>query len=198
MEKLRITQTLLSAWEYSFKTDSGYDDFLKTINREPKQPTTAMLDGIQYESVLNNVLKGEPISEDHKWYKVITEMADELSGAQQQVSLFRETDIVYCGYQVLIHGILDYLKAGHIFDCKYSKRYALNKYFQSPQHPLYLSLVPEALDFTYIVSDGTYVYHERYPREIVPPIEPEIKHFLDYCKQHGLWETLSEKWRVNE
>lgn len=193
--KVRITQSLLSAWEYSFKTDEGYDDFIRALNREKKQPTKQMLDGIRFENCLNGVLKGEEIPKDHEWYTVITEMAKELWGAQQQVTLFSECEVD--GQVFLLHGVLDYLKAGRIWDCKFSSRYHLNKYLKSDQHPMYLRLVPEARDFTYIVSDGKFVYRERYPREIVPPIETKIKYFAQYLHQHGLWKTYCEKWSVN-
>ena len=193
--KVRITQTLISAWEYSFKTDDGYDDFIRTLNREKKPPTKAMLDGIAFENVLNNVLKGEHIPTDHEWYAPITEMARELDGAQQQVNLFRDVEID--GQPILLHGVLDYLRESHIWDCKFSKTYYLNKYLTSPQTPMYLALVPEAFDFTYIVSDGKYVYRERYPREIVPSIEPTIRQFLKYLDKHGLMEIYKEKWSVN-
>lgn len=194
MTRVRITQSLLSAWEWSFKKDDGYEDFLRTLNREKKQPTKAMLDGIQFENVLNSVLNGEQIPDDHEWKFPITEMAQELSGSQQQVSIFK--DIVVDGQPILLHGVLDYLHAGHIYDCKFSKTYHLNKYLTSPQTPMYLALVPEAKDFTYMVSDGKWVYRERYPRDIVPPIELEIREFLTYCKQHELYETLVQKWRM--
>ena len=62
---------------------------------------------------------------------------------------------------------------------------------------MYMQLVPEARDFTYIISDGKYVYHERYPREIVPSIEPTIRNFMAFCKRYGLWDVYEEKWRVN-
>ena len=179
MQKLRVTKTLLDSFLWLFKRDSGYDDFLKTLNREPIQPTTAMLEGVRYESVLNNVLKGETIPPDHEWYNVITEMAAELNGAQQQVNLFADIGIQYNGYTILLHGVLDYLRESHIWDCKYSKTYHLNKYFweDTTQTALYLALVPEARDFTYIISDGNYVYREKYPREIVPPIENTVIQF---------------------
>ena len=193
--KLRITQSLLSAWEYGFKTDDGYEDFLRTLNREKKQPTKAMLDGIRFENCLNSVLLGEHLPPDHEWKFPITEMAAELDGAQQQVVLFKDTEVD--GQPILLHGVLDYLKAGVIYDCKFSKTYHLNKYLQSPQHPMYLSIVPEARDFTYIISDGKYVYRERYPREIVQPIEPTIKYFMDFLKKHDLFKIYTEKWRVN-
>lgn len=192
--KLRITQTLLSAWEWSFKMDDGYEDFLHTLNREKTPATQAMLDGIRYENVLNAVLNGEKIAEDHEWYKPITEMAAELHGAQQQVNLFREVDVD--GQTVLLHGVLDYLREGRIWDCKFSKTYHLNKYLASPQTSMYLALVPEARDFTYIVSDGKWVYRERYPRDIVPPIEPTIRQFLNYLDKHNLMNIYAEKWSV--
>lgn len=193
--KVRITQSLLSAWEWSFKTDDGWDDFINSLNREKKQPTQAMLDGIRFENCLNNVLKGEPIYQDNEWYSVLVEMSCELQGAQQQVSLFQDCEVD--GQPFLLHGVLDYLREGHIWDCKFSKTYHLNKYLTSPQTPMYMALVPEARDFTYIISDGKYVYREKYPRDIVPPIEPTIYNFMQYLKKHGLWEVYCEKWRVN-
>lgn len=193
--KVRLTQSLLSAWEWSFKSDSGYDDFLKALNRQKKPMTEAMLDGVRYENCLNSVLLGEHLPEDHEWMFPIAEMAEELQGAQQQVTIFK--DITVDGQPILLHGVLDYLREGHIWDCKFSKRYHLNKYLNSPQTSMYMTLVPEALDFTYIISDGKYVYREKYPREIVPPIEPEIRHFIDYLKKHDLWNTYFEKWRQN-
>ena len=192
--KVRITQSLLSAWEWSFKTDDGWDDFIAALNREKKQPTQAMLDGIRFENCLNNVLKGEPIYQDNEWYNVLVEMSCELQGTQQQVSLFQDCEVD--GQPFLLHGVLDYLREGHIWDCKFSKTYHLNKYLTSPQTPMYLSLVPEARDFTYIISDGKYVYREKYPRDIVPPIEPTINNFMQHLKKHGLWEVYCEKWKV--
>ena len=193
--KVRLTQSLLSAWEWSFKSDSGYDDFIKALNRQKKPMTEAMLDGVHYENCLNSVLLGEHLPEDHEWMFPIAEMAEELQGAQQQVTIFK--DITVDGQPIPLHGVLDYLREGHIWDCKFSKRYHLNKYLNSPQTSMYMTLVPEALDFTYIISDGKYVYREKYPREIVPPIEPEIRNFMEYLKKHDLWNLYFEKWRQN-
>lgn len=198
MTRLRITQSLLSSFDWVFKKDDGYDSFLKTLNREKEPPTEAMLDGIRFENVLNSVLLGEQIPDDHEWKFPITEMAEELRGAQQQVVLFSETEVD--GQPFLLHGVLDYLREGHIWDCKFSKRYGsngkVNKYLTSPQTPMYFALVPEARDFTYIISDGKYVYREKYPRDTILPIEPEIRQFMRFCKEHGLWEIYEENWSV--
>ena len=194
MPKVRITQSLLSSWEWSFKKDDGYEEFLKALKRERTPPTKSMLDGIAFENVLNSVLRGEHIPEDHEWYKVITEMARELDGSQQQVTIFR--DITVSGQPFLLHGVLDYLHAGIIYDCKFSKRYELNKYLTSPQTPMYLELVPEARLFEYIISDGKWVYREKYPREIVPSILDTINQFYKYLLQRNLWEIYEQHWRV--
>ena len=193
--KFRLTQSLISAYEWTFKKEDGYDEFIAALNREKKRVTTAMLDGIQYENVLNSVLDGAEITPNHEWYTPITEMAEELQGAQQQVTLFR--DINVDGVDFLIHGVLDYLRAGEIWDCKFSKTYKLNKYLGSPQTAFYAYLVPEARRFTYIISDGTWVYRERYPREIIEPIEPYIKNFMQFLDMHNLVNIYAEKWQVN-
>ena len=195
--KVRITKSLLDSWLWAFKREDGWDDFLSTLHREKKPPTQAMLDGTRFENVLNNVLKGEAIPADHEWASVITEMSKDLQGSQQQVVLFSDCEVN--GQPFLLHGVLDYLIAGSIWDCKFTKNYHLNKYFWegTSQTAMYLALVPEARDFTYIISDGNYVYRERYPRDIVPPIEPIINNFMQYLKKHGLWDVYCEKWRVN-
>lgn len=192
--KFRLTQSLVSAYLWTFKKEDGYEDFLSVLNREKKQPTVAMLDGIRFENVLNSVLLGEHLPEDHEWKFPITEMAEELWGAQQQVTLFREINVD--GVDFLIHGVLDYLRAGHIWDCKFSKRYELNKYLGSPQTAFYMYLVPEAFDMTYIISDGKYVYREKYPREIVDPIEPYIRNFMQFLDMHNLVNIYTERWKV--
>ena len=194
--KFRLTQSLMSEFEWSFKKEDGYEAFIAALNREKKPVTKQMLDGTRFENVLNNVLKGEAIPEDHEWHGVITEMATELDGAQQQVTLFR--DITVDGVDFLIHGVLDYLRGGHIWDCKYTKNYHLNKYFNVPQSSFYVFLVPEAFDMTYIISDGKYVYRERYPSYIIEPIESYIKNFMQYLDRHNLVDTYVEHWRVNE
>lgn len=194
--KLRVTQSMLSAYEWVFKKDDGYEAFLKTLRREKTPPTEAMLDGIRFENCLNAVLNGEHIDSTHEWKDVIEEMASELQGSRQQVTLFRDIEID--GQPILLHGVLDYLREGHIWDCKFSKRYELNKYHWSktPQTAMYFALVPEAKDFEYIISDGKYVYREYYPRDIVPPIEPRIRCFLAFLKQHDLYNIYIEKWRT--
>lgn len=194
-ERLRITQSLLSSWQYIPKKEDGWEEFLSALNREKKPATKAMLDGVRFENCVNSVLDGGTIIPDHEWYKPVRQLARYLAGAQQQVTLFREIEID--GQPMLLHGVLDFLRAGVIYDTKFSKNYYLNKYLKSPQHPMYLALVPEARRFEYLSCDGEWVYRECYPREIVDPIEPTLKQFLAFLRKYNLMQTYIENWRVN-
>lgn len=193
-DKYRITQTLLGNWLYVYKTDDGYEKFLKCLNRKKEPPTKAMLDGVRFEGCVNSVLDGAPIPEDHEWYKPVRQLAKYLDGAQQQVTLFREIDVD--GVTFLLHGVLDFLKAGIIYDTKFSKNYYLNKYLNSPQHPMYFALVPEAYEFQYLSCDGKYVYRETYRPEDVTPIEVTIKHFMNFLDKNNLVGIYTDKWKV--
>ena len=194
MTKYRITKTLLDSWMWSYKRYDGYDGFIKTLNRQKIPVTKAMLDGTRFENCVNGVLDGNCIEPDHEWYDGIMQVADRVQGSQQQVVLYR--DIKVDGVNFLIHGILDYLRAGVVFDCKFSKNYHLNHYLNSTQHPVYMYLVPEARRFEYCVSDGKYLYVESYPRDIVPELEPIILNFKRFLEKQNLVETYCDKWRV--
>lgn len=189
--KIRLSKSLLDSWLYVFLKDDGYEDFLRTLRGETLPPTEAMLNGTTFESCVNGVLNGNEMDADHKWYKVVMQMAEYLAGSQQQVNLYREIKVD--GQTYIMHGVLDYLRAGVIYDCKFTKNYHLNKYLSTTQTPVYMYLVPEARRMEYVISDGNYVYIERYPRDIVQPLDIIIRQFINFIKQHGLWDTLVEK-----
>lgn len=190
--KFRITQTLLSSYQYIFKMEDGYESFLKTLRREKSPPTKAMLDGQQFENIINAVLDGAPMDASHEWYEPISEIVPELMGAQKQVTLFK--DITVNGVPFLLHGVLDFLKAGVITDTKFSKTYSVGKYRDSPQHPMYFALAPEAYEFRYTISDGKWVYREAYRPDEVEPIEHTISHFMDFLDKHDLVDIYVKNW----
>lgn len=189
---LRITQSLLSAWDYVYKKEDGYEDFLSTLNREKKPPTQAMLDGRRFEGLVNSALDGNPIPEDNDWYVPVMQLSKYLAGSQQQVEIRRVVEID--GVQFQLHGILDFLRSGIIYDTKFSKTYKVGKYLDSPQHPMYFALVPEAYEFQYLISDGSYLYREIYRPEDTEPIEKEIRLFMRYLEQRNLIDIFVKKW----
>ena len=192
MSKYRLTQSLLSSWLWSYKKEDGFKEFVNDLNLIPKQPTEQILNGIQYENCLNSMLNGEHIPETHKWYKPLAEMSKELNGSQQQVDI--KSNIIVDGVMFQLHGILDYLKAGVIYDCKFSEHYQLNKFLLSSQHPMYFKLVPEAYKFVYIISDGHFVYKETYYPEDTIPIETLIRQFMKFLERYNLIETYTSLW----
>ena len=72
--------------------------------------------------------------------------------------------------------------------------YDRGKYFSSTQHPTYFEIVPEAKSFTYLVSNGSEVWTERYYREETPSIIPTISDFLEWLDALGLAPLYKEKW----
>ena len=193
MRKFLITQTLISSWQYGLTLENGYEDFLATLQRKKKPPTKLMLEGRRFESVINAVCNGAEITEEHEWYKPVTEIVGIVGDAQQQVRLYR--DINVGGISFLVNGVIDYLLAGQIFDAKYSKSYRVGKYLTSPQAPFYFYLVPEARDFTYLISEGKYLYQETYRPDEVEPIERTIKHFMDFLDKQDLVKIYCDNWR---
>lgn len=192
-ERYLLTQSLLSSWLYSFKTDDGFEEFKKALRKERTPPTQAMLDGVRFENVVNATCNGETIYADHEWFKPVVELSALLCRAQQQVKLYREIEVG--GVIFLCYGVLDFLQGGIIYDTKFSKTYHVGKYRDSPQHLMYFYLVPEAREFQYKICDGKYIYTETYRPDECEDIEILVKQFISYLNKYGLMNTYCESWR---
>ena len=192
--RYRITQTLLNSWLYVYKTDSGWEDFLATLHRQSKPKTKAMLDGIHFENIINACLDSQALDMSLEWAESISQLVQVLDGSQKQVAIFK--DFTVDGVPFVLHGILDFLKAGVIFDTKFSKTYKVDKYLESPQHPMYFELVPEAYEFQYLICDGKYVYKETYRPDEVEPIEVKIRQFMNFLDRENLVDTFCNLWKT--
>ncbi|MBQ7959769.1 MAG: hypothetical protein IJ285_00950 [Clostridia bacterium] len=192
--RFRITQTLLNSWLYVYKTDSGWTDFINTLNHKKNPPTKAILDGIKFENIINACLDGQELAMDLEWFEPISRLLPVLNGAQKQVTVFK--NITVDGVPFVLHGVLDFLKAGVIFDTKFSQTYKVGKYLDSPQHPMYFELVPEAYEFQYLVCDGKYVYKETYQPDEVEPIEAKIRQFMNFLDRENLVDVFCNLWKI--
>ncbi|MBO6266803.1 MAG: hypothetical protein J6M06_01080 [Synergistaceae bacterium] len=219
-DRYLLTHSLMSSWLYTMK-DSPYDDattekdaygeFMQTLRREPTPTTKAMQNGIDFENLVTAILTGDKIAAYHKevkstgalerelyplhehpWYEGADDVARIIIGGQLQFKASKE--ITVGGMTLLLYGRLDALKAGEIFDIKFSSKYERGKYIGSTQHPVYLDLIPEAQRFTYLVSNGTAVWTETYEREDTPSVYPTIAAFLDWLTDTGNMTTYKEKW----
>ena len=202
MPRYLMTHSLLSSWLYTTK-ENPYEDatterdpmeeFLRVLRREPTPATEAMQNGIDFEDLVTAIVRGAPIRNDlDKWYDAAYKVAQIIRGGVLQ---FRARKIVtVAGMDFVLYGRLDALRAGVIYDIKFSKGYDRGKYFGSTQHPTYLEIVPEARRFTYLVSNGADVWTETYEREETGSIFPVISDFVDWLNTQGLMENYKEKW----
>lgn len=214
-----MTHSLLSAWLYSMQEnpfadatteDTAKEDFLRVLRREPTPTTEAMQNGIDFENLVTDIVNGkfeaevmsisqEPNSGEimeakkyPKWFGAAVQVADIVRGGQLQYVAKKQVRVA--DMDLLLYGRLDVLKAGHIYDIKFSGSYDRGKYFGSTQHPMYLDLVPEAVDMTYLVSNGTDVWTERYRRDETQSIYPVIRDFLQWLTATGLIQTYLYHW----
>ena len=197
-----LTHSLLAAWLWAIKdTQSEQDhmeEFMLTLRRQPTPKTEAMQAGIDFEDLVTAIVnkeyraEGHGTQDQHKWYGAAVKVASEVSGGQLQYKAKKELTI--SGTDVLLYGRLDALKAGTIYDIKFSKRYERGKYIDSTQHPVYLELIPEASSFTYLISNGIDVWTETYRRDETKSIIPTIETFFEWLDSMGLMEEYRKAW----
>ena len=200
MTRYPTTHSLMSSWLYAIKENPFEDatserdplaEFMLTLRREPTPTNEAMQNGIDFEDLVTAIVagKGDP---GHRWYGAASKIATIVGGGVLQYRARKE--VCVGGWTLILYGRLDCLKSGEIYDIKFSKGYDRGKYLGSTQHPTYLELVPEAQGFTYIVSNGSEVWTERYRRDETPAILPTISDFLDWMQAMGFLDTYKEKW----
>ncbi len=199
-----ITQSLISSLNYLYdcaetSKDEAYEEFLRTLRREPSEPNDNMRNGIEFENEVYKVAHGVQRQPHPKWEDGIQAVATRIMGAPNQLRAERTIEID--GAQYLVYGILDALNAGEIFDVKFSNKSfgsvdLAGKYLTSVQHSTYFYLVPEAYKFTYLVSDGKDLYTEIYYRNSTRPFEEILRQFLTSLEALGLMEIYREKWQA--
>lgn len=134
-----------------------------------------------------------------EWDRGVNAVASVLRGAQFQVKVSAPLEVD--GMAFVLHGVLDGLKAGTIFDVKFTNTKlgsmdAYGKYLESPQHPAYFELVPEAHTFQYLLSDGDDLYIETYPRNQTCDIRKIISDFIRSITLMGLLDTYKARWQA--
>lgn len=203
MDRYLITQSLLSSWNYIFDCYEGGEEdarasFIKSLHKEPIAPTPEMQNGINFETECYRAAVSN-VPPRYEWRKGVNAVASRLRGAQIQVRVSRE--IAVDGSVYVIHGVLDALKAGVIYDVKYKNKSfgsldLAGAYRESPQHPFYFYLVPEAYEFIYLVSDGEELYTEIYhPNECCSAAEL-IRNFIRWLSSEGLLDDYHKYWRA--
>lgn len=207
----RVTPTLLNSWQRIFdakydvkegeKDEISYEDklsiemekrkqeFINLLNRIPTPDNEYMRKGREFENLVC-------FGRDPMFSPIV-------AGGAFQVTLTK--DVFVDNIPIRLYGVLDVLKAGRIMDIKRVVTYKQNKYKTSHQHPMYLYLAPNAIDFTYLVCDDNVekedpekkekAYHlEHYVRENCEDILQVVSQFLSYLKANDLFHIFVSKW----
>lgn len=197
--KYLMTQSLLSSYLYQFNciddySEEAHQSFLDTLNRIYNPPNEAMQRGIEFEKLVYKCTDMSNI-DDVYTDEVMSaiRIADYIDGGRFQYVASKTINI--SGLDLVLYGRLDALKAGVIYDIKYTSKYNVGKFINSPQHPMYLELIPEAKEFIYLVSNGKSVWTEKYTRDETPSIYPIIQSFLQYLENMDLMQIYINKWK---
>lgn len=202
MSRFLMTHSLLSSWLYAIKDDPFEDstsekdpmaEFMLVLRREPTPRTEAMQKGIDFEDLVTDIVNGKH-DKEHFWYNAAANIASIVGGGILQYKARKEIEV--SGLSIILNGRLDALKAGGIYDIKFSSHYERGKYFNSTQHPVYMELVPTAQSFTYLVSNGADVWKEQYRRDETQSVYPIISDFLEWLTAYGLMDVYREKWEA--
>lgn len=200
MARYLMTHSLLSSWLYAMKESpfedatterDPYAEFLQVLRREPTTTTEAMQKGIDFEDLVTAITKGGGDSSNN-WYEAASNVARIVQGGQLQYRARKQIEVD--GMTLVLYGRLDCLKAGKIVDIKFSGSYDVGKYIDSTQHPTYFELIPEANEFSYLVSNGSAVWPETYRREETKSILPVISDFLNWLRTMDLLDIYKDKW----
>ena len=210
--RYRVTPTLLNSWQRIFdakddvkesekdemsledkitlEMEKRKEEFINLLNRIPVEDNIYMQKGREFEDTVcaGNDPEFSPIVENGAFQVTLTK------------------DVMIDNVPIRLYGVLDVLKAGRIMDIKRVVRYQTQKYKKSHQHPMYLFLMPEAIDFTYLICDDNVdsndelkrksAYHyENYIRENCEDILQVVSQFLSWLKANNLFEIFTDKWK---
>ncbi len=205
MPRFLMAHSLLSSWLYAMK-DNPYEDseterdpfqeFMAVLRREPTPTTEAQQKGIDFETLVTALVNNSDCVYPDMcllWYNAASKIADIVRGGVLQYKAKKEIQV--SGIDFLLYGRLDALKAGVIYDIKFSSGYEKGKFLDSTQHPTYLELIPSASQFTYLVSNGANVWEETYWREETQSIKGYIEDFVSWLTVNGLMETYKKFWK---
>lgn len=187
MKKYLITPTLLNSWKYAISLDNEYgnlEDFIKVLSKEPMEETENIKIGFQFEDFM---IKNYELTKNGCY----------------QVKLSK--NITTDTGEYVLYGKLDCLKAGVIYDYKYTSSYDVGKFYGSYQTLIYFELCPEASEFCYLISNNykedksleeINLYKEIYTRNDIEEvnINQEIDNFISWLKTNDLYNLYCEKW----
>ena len=210
MAQYKITQSLLNSWNYAYSCheecfDSAIQSFLCALRCEQEvlseEQQEKIDNGKAFENMVYASASGLPCEINKKWERGISQIVDIVKGAQFQVRIHKP--ITVNGMRFEIHGVLDALRSGVIYDIKFKntsfnseKCNPVGAHLYSPQHPFYFYLVPSAEKFIYVISDGDDIYLEQYLPEETVSAEKIISEFMRFLESSNLMDEYKTHWQI--
>lgn len=213
--RYRITKSLLNSWQDIWDCEEwvhekeddeiSYEDKLEATRQEKVQEFINYLNRLPIPD--NEAMKKGREFEDIVCAGLDPEFSKYVKGGAFQVKVAREVDVD--GVPITLYGILDVLKAGRIMDIKRTSRYKEHKFKTHHDHAMYMYLVPEAIDFTYLVADDNIeskdeekrksgYHYENYIRENSEDIIKTVSQFLSWLKANDLFDVFTRNWVMYE
>lgn len=197
----QITATLLNSWQRIFDVpkfvreseddEIAYEDKVADAMEAAKAEFMSYLSGIEVPDT-EAMRKGREYEADVYAGKD-PEFSPIVDGGEFQAEFSRRIEVN--GMKIVLYGFLDCLKAGRIYDIKRVGRYSYPKYKTSHQHAMYFALVPNAIDFTYLVMDDSGKHHyERYEPCNCEDVTDVVARFLSWLEGNGAMDTFKANW----
>ena len=182
-----ISPTLLDSFQfYQTAADDEYADMRRRelIDRLKgiTVTTEVMQRGTDFENLLCAYIDGNAaLDEADAVTKVIKEMAEHVRSASRQVHV--KTLITP---DVTVHGYIDFLHAGTVYDVKTTGTYLFPKYLHRNQHLAYLAALrnQKIETFKYLVTDYKDCFIESYHwrDSFMDDLRGRVNDFLGYLK----------------
>lgn len=204
MTKYLITHSLLSSLSWYLKESFTKSDeqqrqeFLQTLRRVKSEPNEAMQKGLDFEGDVqqycvdkfeptNRVIihldndEEEEINEWDDYSKSVIALGKIVKGGIWQQATKKELSVN--GYDIVLYGRCDVIKADTVYDIKYTSNYELGKYQDSGQHWIYLYCTGLS-KFSYLISDGKEWWREDYysDENLENKVKANIGEFLSYLE----------------
>ncbi len=199
MNRYLITPSLLNSWQYYINYEGDKENevkvsFLADLNKERREPSEAMLKGIEFENLVHAFAENWTIPklpDDKLLIDCAWEIAEIVKGGAWQSKVYK--DMIVDGISFFLYGKIDVLKGACAYDIKFTGNYEIGKFLNSAQHALYLECI-DVPYFQYLASDGSNVWREEYKKSETLPIEVTIRKFITWLPND--WKKIYfEKWK---
>lgn len=199
--KYRFYATLLDSfyWFLNSESETAEQEFIDKINRVPitdEKALERMNKGTELNNLVDMLLVDKSIVQEQFKSEVVDELLNYLDSS---VAQHRTETIIRCnGVDVLVYGVVDYIKENKCIDLKTTTAYDLGKYKDSLQRHLYpVSLFNEGVlidEFEFLVTDFNSVFKEPYKVDLVESnaiLSTYCSELIDFIesKQHLITDT---------